>query len=66
MIDAKRLLNGLFWQEAWTLTVGCDKISPGCDNCWAENQDRQRRNHPNDQVALRAQAALTLGGGKAV
>ena len=25
------------WTEAtWNPTTGCDRISPGCDNCYAE------------------------------
>ena len=28
--------SGIEWTEAtWNPTTGCDRISPGCDNCYA-------------------------------
>ena len=28
--------TGIEWTEAtWNPTTGCDRVSPGCDNCYA-------------------------------
>lgn len=30
--------TGIEWTDAtWNPTTGCDKVSPGCDNCYAMN-----------------------------
>lgn len=33
--------TGRYWDEGWKLVEGCDKVSPGCDNCWALDMDRR-------------------------
>ena len=30
-----------WWTDAWNPVTGCTKISPGCDNCWAEGMAKQ-------------------------
>ena len=35
-LDAMADGSGIEWTEAtWNPTTGCDRISPGCDNCYA-------------------------------
>ena len=35
--------TGIEWTEAtWNPTVGCARVSPGCDNCYAERQSATR------------------------
>lgn len=58
MIDQERLEKGLYWQKAWTLIDGCRKVSPGCDNCWAEAQAKRFSNHPNEKISERANQVL--------
>lgn len=59
MIDKERLENGLYWQKAWSLTEGCTKISPACENCWSEAQDLRFAKHPNAKISGRALAVTT-------
>lgn len=47
----KRLDNGLYWDQAWSLVEGCTPVSEGCRHCWAANLAWMRRNHPNPKVA---------------
>ena len=36
-----RIQKGLWWDKPLTLVEGCTKVSPGCDNCWAESIARR-------------------------
>jgi len=47
IIKQERLQKGLFWDRALRLVAGCTKISPACDNCWAEKEHLMRQNHPS-------------------
>jgi protein gp37 len=40
------------WTETtWNPVLGCDRVSPGCDNCYAITQARIRGANPNPKVA---------------
>jgi protein gp37 len=39
------------WTEAtWNPILGCDKVSPGCDDCYAIRQSRMRSGNPNPNI----------------
>lgn len=37
--------------ETWNPTLGCTKVSPGCDGCYAIRQARIREANPNSKIA---------------
>jgi len=37
--------------ETWNPTLGCDRVSPGCDKCYAVNTATIRAGHPNLKIA---------------
>ena len=40
------------WTDAtWNVVIGCDKVSPGCDNCYAIRTAHRLSANPNPQVA---------------
>lgn len=40
------------WTDAtWNVTIGCDRVSAGCDGCYAIRQARMRASNPNPKVA---------------
>jgi protein gp37 len=40
------------WTEAtWNPIIGCDRVGPGCDSCYAIGQSHMRASHPNPKVA---------------
>jgi protein gp37 len=36
-------MAGKFWTDMWQVVTGCDPVSPGCDNCYAA---REAKNKP--------------------
>lgn len=44
--------------ETWNPTLGCDKVSPGCDGCFAIRTARIRGGNPHPKIA-QAYAGLT-------
>lgn len=51
--------TGINWTNAsWNPILGCDRVSPGCDSCYAISQARIRAANPNPRVAA-AFAGLT-------
>lgn len=61
MNNPKRIEKGMYWDRAWSLVGGCSKVSPGCENCWAEKEAHMRSSNPNDKVRARYEG-LTKGG----
>lgn len=50
------------WTDAtWNPVVGCDKVSPGCDNCYAIRTARRMSANPNPKVSA-AYAGTEAGG----
>lgn len=40
------------WTDAsWNVVVGCDKISPGCKNCYAIRDAHRMAGNPNEKIA---------------
>lgn len=40
------------WTDAtWNVVIGCDKVSPGCDHCYAIRTAHRFQEHPNPAVA---------------
>lgn len=38
-------------EETWNPTIGCTRVSPGCDSCYAIRQARIREANPNPKIA---------------
>lgn len=54
--------SGIQWTDAtWNPVIGCDKVSPGCDHCYAIRTARRLAEHPNRLVAD-AYAGVEAGG----
>lgn len=50
------------WTDAtWNVVIGCDKVSPGCDHCYAIRTAHRFQEHPNPAVAA-AYAGTEAGG----
>lgn len=50
------------WTDAtWNPVVGCDKVSPGCDNCYAIRTAHRMTANPNPKVSA-AYAGTEAGG----
>jgi protein gp37 len=47
--------------ETWNPTIGCDKVSPGCDNCYAITQARIRAGNPNPKIRGAYQGVVDRG-----
>lgn len=40
------------WTDAtWNVVIGCTKVSPGCDNCYAIRTAHRFQEHPNPKVS---------------
>ena len=54
--------TGISWTDAtWNPVVGCTKVSPGCDNCYAIRTARRMIANPNPAVS-QAYAGTEAGG----
>lgn len=50
------------WTDAtWNVVIGCDKVSPGCDHCYAIRTATRFQEHPNVQVAAAYQGTADDG-----
>lgn len=50
------------WTDAtWNVVIGCDKVSPGCDHCYAIRTAHRFQEHPNPAVVA-AYAGTEQGG----
>lgn len=50
------------WTDAtWNVVIGCTKVSPGCDHCYAITTAHRFQEHPNEAVAA-AYAGTEAGG----
>ncbi len=44
--------TGIEWTDStWNVLVGCDKVSPGCDHCYAIRTAHRMTAHPNPKVS---------------
>jgi protein gp37 len=40
------------WTDAtWNVVIGCDKVSPGCDHCYAIRTAHRMQANPNEKIA---------------
>src|SRR5258708_20053247 len=40
------------WADpTWPVTVGCDKVSPGCYDCYAMRDARRMESNPNPKIS---------------
>jgi protein gp37 len=45
--------TGIEWADAtWNVVIGCDKVSPGCDHCYAIRTATRMQANPNPKVHL--------------
>lgn len=43
--------SGIEWTDAtWNVVIGCAKVSPGCDHCYAIRTAHRMQAHPNPKV----------------
>jgi protein gp37 len=55
--------TGIEWCDAtWNVVIGCDKVSPGCDHCYAIRTAHRMQANPNPKV--REPYAGTESGGE--
>ena len=53
------------WTEAtWNPILGCDKISPGCKNCYAIRTAHRLQANPNPKVAKAFEGLTVIQGGE--
>lgn len=53
------------WTDAtWNPVLGCDKISPGCKNCYAIRTAWRLQHNPNPKVAKAFEGLTVIEGGK--
>lgn len=53
------------WTDAtWNVVLGCDRVSAGCDNCYAITNARIRESHPNPKVAVPYQGLVEERDGR--
>ena len=53
------------WSDAtWNPVLGCDKISPGCKNCYAIRTAWRLQHNPNPKVAKAFEGLTVLQGGQ--
>jgi protein gp37 len=52
------------WTDAtWNPMLGCDKISPGCKNCYAIKDVHRMAGNPNPKIAAANQGLTVIEGG---
>jgi protein gp37 len=45
------VMTGAYWDQVLNLAIGCDKVSAGCDYCFAPPTAQIRKSNPNEAVA---------------
>ncbi|MBD0743496.1 phage Gp37/Gp68 family protein [Streptomyces sp. CBMA152] len=50
--------------KTWSPIIGCDRVSPGCDNCYAITQARIRSNNPNPTISEAFAGTVDRIGGR--
>lgn len=54
--------SNIEWTDAtWNVVIGCDKVSPGCDHCYAIRTAHRMSANPNEKIAA-AYAGTELDG----
>lgn len=54
--------TGAYWDKTWNLVIGCDRVSAGCDFCFAIPTGRIRAANPNPAVAAAFAGTVTSIG----
>lgn len=57
-------MPGDYWDKTWNVVVGCDRVSAGCDLCFAIKSGRIRSANPNPAVAAAWDGTVTPAGRK--
>lgn len=53
--------TAISWTDAtWQVTYGCDKVSPGCDNCYAIKTTHRLAHNPNPKVSDHTQGLVEI------
>src|SRR6185369_11174459 len=55
-------MPGDYWDKTWNIVVGCDRVSDGCDVCFAVPTGRIRSANPNPAVAAAWAGTVTPPG----
>jgi protein gp37 len=43
--------SGISWTDnTWSIALGCEPVSPGCDRCWAVQSANTRAHNPNPKI----------------
>lgn len=57
--------SNIEWTDAtWNPVLGCDKVSPGCKNCYAIKTAWRLQHNPNPKVAAAFEGLVAIEGGK--
>jgi protein gp37 len=57
--------TAISWANAtWNFLIGCDRVSPGCDHCYAITTGNIRQHNPNAKVAAAFAGTVERRGGR--
>lgn len=56
--------TGKYWDEPWNPVVGCRKVSPGCDNCYALDGAWRMAGHQNPKISELYQRVVEVKRGQ--
>jgi protein gp37 len=57
-------MTGSYWDETWNVVIGCDRVSAGCDGCFAIPTGAIRQANPHPAVAAAFAGTVARRHGK--